>query len=159
NVTLEAIVPSEKLSRSYSKRHGRPLVSYRELRIDPIRKVLEQQRAGVGGSLRKALHLCRGHFKTFTADAPLMGHAAGTYFWGPHIRGAQSEGVVQKDYRVLVPSKLGRSYNDANECPPDAEREALPSKGPDSSGRGLAAHSRTQNYLANVIRSLSWMPK
>src|SRR5262249_22808687 len=86
NVTLEAIVPSEKLSRSYRKRHGRPLLSYRELRIDPIRKILEQQRAGVGGSLRKALHLCRGHFKTFTADAPLMGHATGTYFWGPQIR-------------------------------------------------------------------------
>ena len=40
NVTLESVVPSEKLSRNYSKRHGRPHVSYGELRIDPIRKVL-----------------------------------------------------------------------------------------------------------------------
>ena len=30
---------------------------------------------------------------------------------------------------------------------------------PDYSGRGLAAHSRTQNYLAGIIRDLSWMPR
>jgi hypothetical protein len=159
NVTLESVMPSEKLSRSYCKRHGRPLVSYGELRIDPIRKLLEQQRRGVGGSLRKALHLCRGHFKTFTADAPLMGHAAGTYFWAPQVRGAKSEGVVIKDYRVEAPSKVGRAYSDANENPPNAEQEAPRSKDPDSVGRGLAAHNRTQNYLANAIRDIGWLAR
>jgi len=159
NVTLETVAPSEKLSRSYRKRHGRPLVSYGQLRIDPIRKVLEQQRKGVGGSLRKALHLCRAHFKTFTADAPLLGHATGTYWWSPQIRGARSAGVVLKDYRVEAPSKLGRSYCDANEDPPDAEREAPPSKNSDSMGRGLAAHNRSQNYLANVVRELGWLAR
>jgi hypothetical protein len=159
NVALKAVVPSEKLSRSYRKRHGRPLVSYGELRIDPIRKVLEQQRQGVGGSLRKALHLCSGHFKTFTADAPLMGHATGTYFWAPRIRGAESAGVSLKDYRVQAPSKISRAYADANETPPDAEREAPRSKDPDTAGRGLAAHNRTQNYLANVIRDVGWLAR
>jgi hypothetical protein len=33
NVSLEAIVPPEKLSRRHVKRHGRPLVSYSELTI------------------------------------------------------------------------------------------------------------------------------
>jgi hypothetical protein len=159
NVTLESVVPSEKLSRSYRKRHGRPLVSYGELRIDPIRKVLEQQRKGVGGSLRKALHLCRGHFKTFTADSPLLGHATGTYWWAPQVRGAASAGVTLKDYRVEAPSKIGRTYSDANEELPNPEQEAPRTKDPDSAGRGLAAHSRTQNYLASVVRDLSWLPK
>jgi len=159
NVSLESIVPSEKLSRSYRKRHGRPLLSYGELRIDPIRKVLEQQRKGIGGSLRKALHLCRGHFKTFTPDAPLLGHATGTYWWSPQVRGAASAGVTLKDYRVEAPSKIGRTYSDANEEPPNAEQDAPRTKDPDSAGRGLAAHSRTQNYLAGVIRDLSWLPK
>ena len=159
NVTLEAVVPSEKLSRRHLKRHGHPLVSYGELRIDPIREVLEQQRKGVGGSLRKALHLCRGHFKTFTPDAPLLGRATGTYWWASQVRGAASAGVTLKDYRVEAPSKIGRTYSDANEDSPNADQEAPRTKDPDSAGRGLAAHSRTQNYLAGVIRDLSWLPK
>ena len=109
--------------------------------------------------MRKALHLCRGHFKTFTADAPLLGRATGTYFWAPHIRGTQNEGVVIKDYRVQAPSKLGKAYSDGNECPPDEERDAPRSRDPDSSGRGLAAHNRTQNFLASAVRDLSWIPK
>ena len=159
NVTFEAVEPSEKLSRGYRKRHGRPLVSYGELRIDPIRKVLEQQRQGVGGSLRKALHLCRGHFKTFSEDAPLLGHATGTYWWAPQMRGAASEGVALKDYRVEAPSKIGRGYSAANESSANSEHEAPRSKDPDSAGRGLAAHGRTQNYLANVIREIGWLAR
>jgi hypothetical protein len=159
NVTLDAIVPSEKLSRRHLKRHGRSLLSYGELRIDPIRKLLEQQREGVGGSLRKALHLCRGHFKTFTNDAPLLGRATGTYWWAPQMRGTQSEGVALRDYRIHAPSKIGRAYSDANEEPLNAEQEAPRSKDPDSAGRGLAAHNRTQNYLANVIRDIGWLAR
>ena len=159
NVSLNAIVPPEKLSRSHFKRHGRPLVRYGELTIDPLRQLLEKQRQGVGGSLGKALHLCRGHFKTFSPDAPLLGRATGTFWWAPQVRGSQREGVSLKDYRVQAPSKIGRAYNDANENPPDAEREAPRSKEPDSAGRGLAAHNRTQNYLANAISSMGWLAR
>jgi hypothetical protein len=159
NVSLDAIAPPEKLSRRHLKRYGRPLVSYRELNIGPIRRVLEQQRKGVGGSLRKALHLCRGHFKTFDADAPLMGHATGTYWWGSHVRGAEGVGVALKDYRVQAPSKIGRAYSDANENPSFADGEAPRSKDPDSAGRGLAAHNQTQNYLANTIINLGWLAR
>ena len=154
NVSLNEVVPPEKLSQKHFKRHGRPLVRYTELTIDPLRRLLEKHRQEVGGSLRKALHLCRGHFKTFSPDAPLLGRATGTYWWGPQVRGSQTEGVSLKDYRVQAPSKIGRAYNDANENPPDAEREAPRSKEPDSAGRGLAAHNRTQNYLANAISSM-----
>ena len=159
NVNLDAVTPPEKLSRRHLKRYGRPFVSYGELRIDPIRKVLEQQREGVGGSLRKALHLCRGHFKTFTADAPLLGRATGTYWWAPQMRGAHIAGVSLRDYRIEAPSKIGRAYSDANENPPNADREAPPIKDPDSAGRGRAAHNRTQNYLANVIRDIGWLAR
>jgi hypothetical protein len=159
NVSLDPIAPPEKLSRGHLKRYGRPLVSYGELRIDPIRKVLERQREGVGGSLRKALHLCRGHFKTFTNDAPLLGRATGTYWWAPHMRGAESAGVALRDYRVEAPSKVGRAYSDANENPFNAEQEAPRAKDPDSAGRGLAAHNRTQNYLAGVIHDIGWLAR
>ena len=115
NVSLEAVVPSEKLSRNHRKRHGHPLVSYGELHIDPIRKVLEQQRQGAGGSLRKALHLCRGHFKIFTDDAPLLGRATGTYWWAPQVRGACVAAVLFIAF-VSFPSCRMREFSRYSSC-------------------------------------------
>ena len=46
------------------------------------------------------LHFCRGHFKTFTAEKPLLGRAVGTYWWQPSIRGSRENGVIEKDYNV-----------------------------------------------------------
>jgi hypothetical protein len=67
--------------------------------------------------------------------------------------------VVLKDYRVRAPSEFGRTYKEVDEHPPDSRREAPPSKDPDSVGRGLAAHNRTQNTIAEVIRKLGWVPR
>lgn len=50
-----------------------------------------------------AAHLVRGHFKTYTADAPLFGKHVGTVFVRPHMRGSESLGTVGKDYRVEAP--------------------------------------------------------
>ena len=73
NVEIRPITPPEKLSQRHHKKHGRDLVRYHVLDIKPMRRLLEQHRTGLGLSLRRALHICRGHFKTFTADAPLLG--------------------------------------------------------------------------------------
>ncbi|OZE92814.1 hypothetical protein CH299_28245 [Rhodococcus sp. 14-2686-1-2] len=45
-------------------------------------------------------HRVRGHFKTFTAEAPLMGKHVGTYWWGWQIRGKAADGIVVGDYRL-----------------------------------------------------------
>lgn len=47
-----------------------------------------------------AQHMVRGHFKTYTADKPLMGKAVGTYWWGYQVRGNRKNGIVLKDYEV-----------------------------------------------------------
>ncbi|MGV9823393.1 hypothetical protein [Nocardia xishanensis] len=49
-------------------------------------------------------HMVRGHFKTYTAEAPLMGKHVGTYWWQPAIRGDREHGVVQSSYRVIPTS-------------------------------------------------------
>jgi hypothetical protein len=41
----------------------------------------------------------RGHFKTFTAEKPLMGRAVGTYSWGWQLRGDPKRGIVISDYQ------------------------------------------------------------
>jgi hypothetical protein len=159
NVSIHNITPPKKLSRKHQKKRGRGLVRYHILDIDPMRKLLERYRTGSQLSFRKALHICRGHFKTFTSDAPLLGRHTGTYWWAPHVRGDKSTGVILKDYRVNAPSEIGRVYRSADEDPPYSQKEAPSSKDPDSAGRGLAAHNRTQNKIADIIRQLGFMPK
>ncbi|HET6241541.1 MAG TPA: hypothetical protein VFD99_06080 [Arthrobacter sp.] len=45
-------------------------------------------------------HLARGHFKTFTEDAPLLGKHVGTYWWGWQVRGQGDAGIIEKTYTL-----------------------------------------------------------
>lgn len=56
-------------------------------------------RASAGDSEGRR-HLARGHFKTFTADAPLLGKHVGTYWWGWQVRGQEGKGIIEKTYAV-----------------------------------------------------------
>lgn len=159
NVDLRHITPPKKLSRKHRKKRGRDLIKYHVLDIEPIRKIFDKHGAGSKQTLRKALHICRGHFKTFTADAPLFGNLTGTYWWPQHVRGSKKDGVVLKDYRVGAPLEFGKAYRDADENPPNSDREAPPAKNPDSAGRGLAAHNKTQNSIAAVVHKFGWLPR
>ena len=160
NVSTQEVQPAEKLSRAHLRRTGHELVRYHILNIAPLRKLLDKYGKTSPDDFRRALHICRGHFKTFSSDAPLLGRATGTYWWGPQVRGSYSEGLVLKDYRVEAPSQLGRAYRDADESPPHAEKEESPSlRDPDIVGRGLAAHNKMQNFVAHIVRKLSWIPR
>jgi hypothetical protein len=53
-----------------------------------------------------ALHRVRGHFKTFTAERPLMGKHVGTYWWGWQLRGDPKRGIVISDYQIDGESDL-----------------------------------------------------
>jgi len=58
---------------------------------------------GKGGHRATALHKVRGHFKTFTAERPLLGRHVGTYWWGWQVRGNPDNGVVISDYQLKQP--------------------------------------------------------
>lgn len=47
-----------------------------------------------------ALHVVRGHFKTYTEDAPLFGSKTGTYWWSHHARGKGEGGRGVPEYEV-----------------------------------------------------------
>lgn len=103
NVARRTIEPPPRLSKKWEKAHGRPLVRYEVLDIDPMRKTLESEGGASTNGLKKALHICRGHFATYTDDAPLFGRVVGT-FWKPqHVRGSAAAGAVVKDYNVKAP--------------------------------------------------------
>ena len=46
------------------------------------------------------LHTVRGHFATYTPEAPLFGKLVGTY-WRPwHLSGNPERGVIESDYKL-----------------------------------------------------------
>ncbi len=102
NVKVMAEQPPEKLSKKYERKTGRPLLKYRLLQIDHMKQVLEREGGASSQGLKKALHICRGHFKHYGRDGKglLFGKHAATVWISMHARGSAEEGVVVKDYDV-----------------------------------------------------------
>lgn len=61
--------------------------------------------AGQSGDGAGRRHLARGHFKTFTDEAPLLGKHVGTYWWGWQVRGQEANGVIEKTYKLKSGSR------------------------------------------------------
>lgn len=158
NAEIVEVIPNDKLSKKAKKRTGRDLVRYHTLEIDPIKKIFKKYKHGTINDLKHAFHICRGHFKTFTEDSPLFGRHTGTFWWTPQVKGRKSEGIIVKDYRVLSPAILGKTYKIADERPPDKQKKIAESSNPDAYGRGLTAHNKTQNIIAETVRKLGWQP-
>lgn len=79
-----------------------PKVRYHVLQIDPMREVLRREGQMETTGLKQALHICRGHFRTYDESRPgLFGRGQHGQFWIPqHARGKAEHGVVIKDYSV-----------------------------------------------------------
>ncbi len=157
NAELRLTEPPERLARAWGKRHrARPLRRYYVLDVEPLRRRLDSEGQAQSRGLRHALHVCRGHFKTYTEDAPLLGRHVGTYWWPAVVRGRATEGRVEKDYRVGAPG-VGKGYQEPDEEPAASAR--VGAGDPDVSGRGAAAHARTQNQLAQAVRAAGLRPR
>jgi hypothetical protein len=102
NVELVSRDPDEKLSRQHRRKHGRPLLRYHILGIEPVRRVLADEGDAEEVGLRRALHICRGHFKDYRQRG-LFGKHRGIYWWSDFVRGDVTTGLVVKDYAVGSP--------------------------------------------------------
>lgn len=103
NIKVQPQEPSSKLSKAFQKRHGKPLLRYHTLEIEPMKKVLETEGSIGQNGLKKALHICRGHFAHYTPEKPLFGRVTGTVWKPAHVRGSAAEGIVAKDYKIKSP--------------------------------------------------------
>jgi hypothetical protein len=101
NVTLATNTPPAKLSRAHQKRRGRPLMTFKTLEIEPMKRVLKHEGRSETTGLKKALHICRGHFKDYSKHG-LFGKYKGLYWWDSHVRGNAAQGTIVKDYAVKV---------------------------------------------------------
>lgn len=98
--------PDAPLSRKFEKRHGRPLQRFYTLQIEAMGEILRKEGKSEETGLRKALHICRGHFSDYSEGKGLFGKYHGRYWVPSHIRGKRAFGTVEKDYEVGSPSKV-----------------------------------------------------
>lgn len=72
------------------------------LEISGMRKILRDKGdVGSDGLSKKALHICRGHFKDFRGTKGLFGKHHDLYWWEMHSRGDSVKGEIKKDYEVV----------------------------------------------------------
>jgi hypothetical protein len=94
---------SRQQRRARERQGQPPLVRFRTVDIRPVTRLLREQGQVDQIGLRRALHMVRGHFATYTEDAPLFGHYVGTVYRRLHVRGQDRERVALHDYRVRPP--------------------------------------------------------
>lgn len=97
NITTETVPAPENLNKKRAKKGKQPIFSYHTLVIKPMGK---NQKSTPKHLWENRIHLQRGHFKTYTKESPLFGRYTGRFWWQPHVRGQNKDGVVMKDYSV-----------------------------------------------------------
>lgn len=97
NIEPCEIGPPQKINKKRLRKNKTPIFTYKTLAIKPTGK---QQKSTPKHLWENRIHLCRGHFKTYTEDAPLFGKFTGRYWWQPSVRGQNADGIVMKNYTV-----------------------------------------------------------
>lgn len=97
NIGLKKVPPPEALNRKRKKYGKTELYTYHTLILKPIGKKQESIPRDLWNN---RIHLCRGHFKTYTKEKPLFGNITGRFWWQPIVRGKNKKGVIMKDYKI-----------------------------------------------------------
>lgn len=103
NVVRTDATETEGPPPKWLRRMKQPTLRYHVLEINPMKEVLRKEGGSETNGLKKALHICRGHFATYTPDKPLFGRISGTVWKPAHVRGSKEFGEVKKDYEVNAP--------------------------------------------------------
>jgi hypothetical protein len=99
NIAPIIISPSRKINSCRRRKGKQELFTYKTLQIKlPGTKQDRGESQPTGDHNR--IHFCRGHFKEYTEDQPLFGKITGLWWWQPHVRGQNRDGIVLKDYQI-----------------------------------------------------------
>lgn len=98
NVEVVTRQRQDKKSREQAVRANVGL-KYKELIIEPMRKILADAGAESGAGLSRAMHIVRGHFADYR-DHGLFGKHKNIFWFDMHVRGDAKQGVIQKSYNV-----------------------------------------------------------
>lgn len=98
------LVKSPILKATKKRKRGPVRIRFYTLAINPVKRILASEGRISENGLKRALHICRGHFKDYR-DKGLFGKNKGLYWWDSHARGSVDNGVVVKDYKVNPPKQ------------------------------------------------------
>jgi len=86
------------LKRVKPKKGKKQLFSYHVLDVPQPQTRYNETNPPSGRTHR--LHLCRGHFRTYTDAAPLFGKVTGRIWVPAHVKGRDRSGIVHQDYAI-----------------------------------------------------------
>jgi len=89
-----------RINKYREKKGKRPLMKFKTLEIDAARKILKYEGKSDKVGLRRALHICRGHFRDCREGRGLFGRHKGVYWVPMHTRGDKKVGIIEKDYKI-----------------------------------------------------------
>lgn len=103
NVLIKSSDQSDKVLRKYEKKYAIPKTVYKILEIEPIKQILKRDGNIETNGIKKALHICRGHFNDYTKGRGLFGKHKGIFWIPQHFRGSKEIGTIEKKYMVNRP--------------------------------------------------------
>jgi len=102
NIITENVEPTRRVIRKKRKFDipDKRRFTYKVLNIQVPKSRKKVTEVHEPSGARNRVHFCRGHFKTYTEEAPLFGKYTGTYWWDPSVRGTPDMGPAFKTYSV-----------------------------------------------------------
>lgn len=96
---------SRQERRAAERKGTPPPEKYYTLEIGAMSRTLATEGGIATNGLKRALHICRGHFAHYSDERPLFGKYAGQFWIPAHVRGSAESGAVVKDYAVRAPDE------------------------------------------------------
>lgn len=93
----EAPALPEKVIKKRLKR-GKPVVQYKTIFIDSIKRQSSVNGSGGETGLLKAIDIMRGHFKDYSQGRGLFGRLHGRYWWNE-----RASAESKRDYKIRYP--------------------------------------------------------
>lgn len=91
--------PSNLINSQRRQQHKVPLFTYKTLHIIPFGSSKNKKDYIKHGDHNR-VHMCRGHYRRYTEEAPLFGKHIGMYWIPDHARGKNKSGIIVKDYEI-----------------------------------------------------------
>lgn len=101
NIELVDAPVTRQMKRMAQRQH-KPITKKKLLVIEPFKTTIRQDGGAKETEIKRALHIARGHFRTYSEERPLFGKYSGTYWIPMHTRGSKQHGVVEKDYKIQI---------------------------------------------------------
>lgn len=100
NIQTISQFPSSSLNKKRIKNNKSEIFTYKTLRLTLPSSHKSSPSSDENSIDHNRIHLCRGHFKKFTIEKPLFGKTTGLFWWDPHVRGQNKDGIIIKDYGI-----------------------------------------------------------